>query len=358
MIRDKIKTRGELADLCGQFREEGRIIGFTSGAFDLIHAGHVDYLEKAAEICDVLIVGVNTDESVRAYKGQDRPVNTEKHRIQVVAALASVDFAFLFAERRNHKNIDALKPHLYIKAGDYNAAALTSGKKVEEYGGEIRLIPVSEQISTTDLVRKLCGDSGSDKIIEEQNTVHIERIPFKKSPAVFLDRDGTINEEVLYLDDPVKFRLLPNALSGIRRFQDMGYRIVIISNQPGIGLGYYTKEAFYAVNREMLKAFSESGILVDKIYYCPHSKSEKCDCRKPGQALIKQAEAALNLDLSQSVFIGDKSSDMEAGKRAGMKTVLVRTGFRGEDGEYPGEPDLWAKDLMDAAEKVLNMERI
>jgi histidinol phosphatase-like enzyme len=96
---------------------------------------------------------------------------------------------------------------------------------------------------------------------------------------------------------------------------------------------------------------------VDKIYFCPHSKSEKCDCRKPGQALIDRAREELNLDLSRSVMIGDKTSDVETGKRAGMRTVLVRTGFGGKDGEFTAQPDLTAENLLDAAEKILEMER-
>ena len=101
---------------------------------------------------------------------------------------------------------------------------------------------------------------------------------------------------------------------GIKRFQDMGYRIVIVTNQPGIGIGYFSKEDFYRVNRAMLTGFSKAGILVDKIYFCPHSKSEKCECRKPGQALIRRAQDELNLDLANSVH--DRRQNRPIWKRA------------------------------------------
>jgi rfaE bifunctional protein nucleotidyltransferase chain/domain len=358
-LSEKIKKRDELAILCGSLRAQGKTVGFTSGAFDLLHAGHSNYLEKAKALCDVLIVGVNTDRSVREYKGPDRPVVPESQRIQLVAALEAVDYAFLFDERRNRKNLEALRPRYYIKAGDYSKEALTSSDALEAFGGEVRLIPVTEPVSSTALIERILGSAGAanGRAIEQDGAVHIERVPAKRAPAAFFDRDGTIIEEADYLHDPERIKLLPHALEGMKRFQDMGYRIVIVTNQPGIGVGYYTKEDFYRLNRVLFKIFSAAGILVDKVYFCPHSKSEKCECRKPGQALIRRAEEELNLDLSRSVFIGDKTSDIETGRRAGMHTILVRTGFNGEDGEYPGSPDFVAADLLEAAGLALNAER-
>ncbi len=360
MIEEKITTREALAELCEKLRSQGKRIGFTSGAFDLLHAGHVDYLEKTKALCDVLIVGVNSDRSIKKYKGEKRPLVSEHQRAKVVAALESVDYVCLFHERRNRKNIEVLKPDYYIKAGDYTSEELTSKDVVEKYGGEVRIIPIVEKISTSDIIQKIghCSEREVERFVEEERAVYIRRRPSRKSPAVFLDRDGTINEEIYYLHETEKFELLPNAIKGIKKFQDMGYRIVIVSNQPGIGMGYYTKEDFFRVNREMLREFAEAGILIDKIYFCPHSKSEGCSCRKPNLALVNRAEEELNLDISHSLFIGDKTSDMETGRRAGMRTILVKTGFKGEDGEFFGEPDFWADDLLDAANIVLENRRL
>ena len=359
MIHDKIKSRKQLSKICDALRKDGKTIGFTSGAFDLLHAGHVDYLEKAKAFCSVLIVGVNSDLSVKKYKGPDRPIINEEQRQKMVAALESVDYVFLFDERRNNENITILKPDYYVKAGDYSSATLTSKEIVESYGGEVKIISIRESISTSKIIERagrLFGDSDAC-IVEKEGMVHIQRKPTKSSPAIFLDRDGTVNEEILYLHDPAKFKFLPSAIEGIKKFSDMRYRIVIVSNQPGIGMGYYQEEDFYKVNREMLIRFSKAGILIDKIYFCPHSKSEKCSCRKPEQALIHRAKEELNIDIPNSFFIGDKTSDMETGKRAGMRTILVKTGFQGKDNEYPGEPDYRAEDLLDAANYVLRLER-
>jgi D-glycero-D-manno-heptose 1,7-bisphosphate phosphatase len=359
MIQSKLKTRDELVPICESIRKVGKAVGFTSGAFDLLHAGHADYLEKAKALCDTLVVGVNSDRSVREYKGQDRPIVPERERIKLVAALESVDYVFLFDERRNRKNLEALKPRYYVKAGDYRAESLTSSDTLKEFGGEVRLIPVTETVSSTAMIERILSASGgeSERFVDKEGAAHIERKPAKQSPAAFFDRDGTVIEEAEYLHEPERIRILPNALEGMKRFRDMGYRIVLITNQPGIGMGYYSKEDFYRVNRALLKSFSEQGILIDKIYFCPHSKSENCDCRKPGQALIRRAQEELNIDLSGSVMIGDKTSDIETGKRAGMRTVLVRTGFGGGDGEFAAQPDITAEDLMDAAKRILEMER-
>jgi rfaE bifunctional protein nucleotidyltransferase chain/domain len=359
MIQSKIKTRDQLVPICEALRKRGKTVGFTSGAFDLLHAGHADFLEKAKALCEVLIVGVNSDRSVREYKGSDRPVVPEGQRLILVAALESVDYVFLFDERRNQKNIEVLKPRFYIKAGDYTPESLTSAETVEKFGGEVRIIPLKESVSSTGIMKKIQNRGGrqSERIVEKEKTVHIARVPVKKAPAVFFDRDGTIIEETDYLHEPERIRILPNALEGMRRFQDMGYRIVLITNQPGIGIGYYSKEDFYRVNRILLKSFAEKGILVDKIYFCPHSKSEKCGCRKPEQALVERAKKELNLDLSQSIIIGDKTSDIETGRRAGMRAVLVRTGFKGEDGEFPVQPNFTAQDILDASRMILESER-
>lgn len=354
---NKIQSRETLTQLSAKFRAEGKVVGFTSGAFDILHAGHVDYLEKAKQQCDVLIVGVNTDKSVISYKGKDRPILSEEQRIRVVAALASVDWAFLFNERRNRKNIEALKPHLYIKAGDYVKEELTSKELVEGYGGSVVLIPVSVNVSTSAIIQKIrSSGEKEERVVEYKTTAHIQRVPNKSRPAVFIDRDGTINEDIGYLHEPSKFRLLPKVLEGIKKFQNMGYRIIILTNQGGIGLGYFTKEDFFKVSGEMLHQFSKAGILIDKIYFCPHCLAEKCTCRKPETGLLQLAREQLNIDLEHSILIGDRTADIETAKRAGCTSILVNTGFAGQDGEYEAVADYTVNNLLEAAEVILARE--
>lgn len=359
MIQNKIKSRDELIPICDQLRQQELIIGFTSGAFDILHAGHVDYLEQANSQCDKLIVGINSDASIQKYKGNNRPIIAENMRVKTVAALESVDYVFLFDERRNAQNIQSLKPHIYFKAGDYSASQLTSKEVVEQFGGEVRLISIEENISTTEIIDRIRSlDGEGDRFVEEQaGTVHLKRKPPKMLPTVFLDRDGTINKEIGYLSEPEKFELLPNALAGMKKMQDMGYRLVIVTNQGGIGLGYFTKEDFYRVNKKMLTEVSQAGVMLDKIYFCPHSKAENCPCRKPEIGLILRAKDELNLDLSHSFFIGDSEVDIQAGAKAGMKTILIESKLAPDPTELEIKPDFVVKDLLEAAEIILKQER-
>ena len=224
MIKNKIKSRKEMAEICRRLKGEGKTIGFTSGAFDLLHAGHVDYLEKAKASCDVLVVGVNSDISVKKYKGEERPVVKESHRMRVIAALESVDYVFLFDERRNKKNIELLKPDFYIKAGDYKPSELTSKEIVEKVNGEVLILPIEETISTSDVIGNIkeIGREDEGLFVEKEKAVHIRKRSTKQIPAIFFDRDGTVIEDVGYLHDPEKVKFLPGALEGMKKLYDMG----------------------------------------------------------------------------------------------------------------------------------------
>lgn len=356
MITKKIQKRSQIARICSKLKEKGKKIGFTSGVFDILHAGHVDYLEKASHLGDILVVGINSDSSVKEYKGDLRPVVSENQRAKVVAALESVDYVFIFPERRNKKNIELIKPDYYLKAGDYTPRQLTSKSIVEKYGGELKIIPLQEKVSTTQIIDTILqSPRKSDPIlVEKENTAYYQHTPSQVNTAVFLDRDGTINKEIHYLHEPDKFEFTVHAIEGIKMIYNAGYKIIIISNQPGIGLGYFGKEDFFRVNKRMLKGLSDAGILIDKIYFCPHSKSEQCECRKPGQKLINLAVRELNLDVSKSWFIGDRTSDIETGRRAEMTTIMVKTGCGGDDKEFKVEPDYYAADLKTAANIILS----
>ena len=347
-IKNTIKTREELVGIVEQAKKEGKKVGFTSGSFDLIHAGHLDYLEKAKEICDILIVAVNSDSSIKQYKSPDRPIIGEKWRVRLMTGLKPVDYVFVFDETNNNVNIQTLKPDLYIKAGDWDRKKMTSAPIIESYGGKVVNIPVVEEIKTTEIINKIVELEKKEGL--QGTTIELEKSA-EKQKAVFLDRDGTICEDASYLHEPEKFKLLPNALEGIKKMQDAGYKIAIVTNQTGIGMGYYTKEDFYKVNLEMFGQVSPSGIRIEKIYYCPHSLSEDCECRKPKAGLLKRGEKELNLDLSKSFMIGDKAIDIEAGKAAGTKTILVATGS-GEKDKGKAREEHFVQDLVEAAKIV------
>jgi len=168
------------------------------------------------------------------------------------------------------------------------------------------------------------------------------------APAVFLDRDGTLIEDVGYPRDPDLVRLLDGAAEALLRLAEAGFRLVVVSNQSGIGRGMVGAEEAQAVHDRFVAEFERRGIAFDGAKYCPHAPDEGCDCRKPAPGLLLAAANELGLDLERSFMIGDKHSDAEAGRRAGCRTVLLA----GPE-VNPDDSDYVAADWSDAVNFVL-----
>ena len=147
-------------------------------------------------------------------------------------------------------------------------------------------------------------------------------------PAVFLDRDGTLNIERTYLCDPDKLELFPNAVNSLIRLRDAGYLLFIVTNQSGIGRGYYTEADMHAVNRRLEDLLAPAGIRFERIYYAPEHPDEPSPGRKPSPQFLLDAARDFGVDLSASYMIGDKISDLKCGWNAGVrKSILVLTGY-------------------------------
>ncbi len=185
-------------------------------------------------------------------------------------------------------------------------------------------------------------------------------------PAVFLDRDGTINEQMGYINHTCRFQLLENAAAAIRKLNDADIPVVVISNQSGLARGYFPEELLAAVNEKMERLLAEQGAHVDGIYYCPHHPEakearfrESCGCRKPKPGLVLQASKEMNLLPEQSFVVGDRWSDIKTAANCGAKSILVRTGYGRGDEQYIGpqqeiQPDHKAEDLLEAVEWILS----
>ncbi|MCI0704798.1 MAG: D-glycero-beta-D-manno-heptose 1,7-bisphosphate 7-phosphatase [Planctomycetia bacterium] len=150
--------------------------------------------------------------------------------------------------------------------------------------------------------------------------------------AVFLDRDGTLIEEVHYLAEPEQVRLIANAAQAVRKLNEAGVLVVVVTNQAGVARGYFPESHVFEVHEHLSALLAQRGARLDGYYYCPHHPEGvneyrcECDCRKPKPGLLQRAARELDIDLSQSWMIGDKVSDAEAGTAAGCRSILVRTG--------------------------------
>lgn len=184
-------------------------------------------------------------------------------------------------------------------------------------------------------------------------------------PAVFLDRDGTLTEEVGYVNHPLRLRLIPVTAEAMKLLNEADVLAILATNQAGVARGYFEEEMILKVHDRLEKLLAEGGARLDAIYYCPHHPSEgppgyrvKCDCRKPGTGMIEAAAARFGLDPAECYVVGDKNSDVEFGRKIGARTVLVLTGYGLGEYEFgrhkwKAEPDCIAHDLLDAVKWIL-----
>jgi len=185
-------------------------------------------------------------------------------------------------------------------------------------------------------------------------------------PAVFLDRDGTINEQMGYINHLSRFKMFPEAVSAIQRLNKAGIPVIVVTNQSGLARGYFPESLLDEVHKCMRRQLAENGAHVDGIYICPHhpeAKEEKyrenCDCRKPQNGLFLKAANDLQIDLSKSYVVGDRWSDLKAAARCKAKGILVLTGYGKGDYEFIGpnqeiQPHYVAENLQDAVSFILD----
>jgi D-glycero-D-manno-heptose 1,7-bisphosphate phosphatase len=187
-------------------------------------------------------------------------------------------------------------------------------------------------------------------------------------PAVFIDRDGTISEEVGYVNHVSRYRVFPFAAEAVRALNEAGRLAVLVTNQAGVARGYFKEEMVGAVHGVLAAELGRGGARLDAVYYCPHHPSVgeppyrlDCDCRKPRPGLIRRAAAELGVDLARSWMVGDRYSDTELARNASVRAAFVLTGYgRGElehqSGAWARRPDLVAENLLEAVREILRTE--
>ena len=189
-----------------------------------------------------------------------------------------------------------------------------------------------------------------------------------KKRAVFIDRDGTMSEEVGYLNHSSRFRLFPYTATAIKHLNESGWLAIVVTNQAGVARGYFSEDMIETVHAQMTKDVTANGGRIDAIYYCAHHPSVgeppyrvACDCRKPQPGLINRAAEQFDVDLSSSWMIGDRYSDVELARNAGVKSMFVLSGYgRGEwehqRTTWSAQPDLVAENLLEAVQMIVSTE--
>jgi D-glycero-D-manno-heptose 1,7-bisphosphate phosphatase len=187
-----------------------------------------------------------------------------------------------------------------------------------------------------------------------------------KRPALFIDRDGTISEEVGYVNHPSRFRLFPYSAEAIKLLNDNGWLAIVVTNQAGVARGYFAEEIILQIHERLRRDLENASARLDAIYYCAHHPSLgeppyrlDCNCRKPRTGLIDQARADFEIDLEQSWMVGDRYGDVELAVNAGLHSALVLSGYGRGEWEYQREawkqqPELVAEDLLDVVKRIVN----
>ena len=183
-------------------------------------------------------------------------------------------------------------------------------------------------------------------------------------PAIFLDRDGTINEEMGYINHPDRFVIFPFVAEGIRIFNELDLRVIIVTNQSGIARGYFSEELLIEIHNHLNTHLKISGALLDAIYYCPHHPTEgneiyrkDCGCRKPKPGMVEQAVKDFDIDLSRSYMVGDRYKDIKFARNLNLKSAFVLTGYGKGEYEYQRRswkfmPDIIGDNLLSVARKI------
>ncbi|MFC3135281.1 HAD-IIIA family hydrolase [Microbaculum marinum] len=227
-----------------------------------------------------------------------------------------------------------------------------SGRRVLAY----RSREYVKDMGTPDRLEQVTRDLRDGKL--DRGAAHLP------APTVFLDRDGTINEERGFLASHDELELVPGAGRALRRLRDGGFRLLMVTNQPVIARGDACEEEVDTIHRRLAWELGKHGAYLDDIYLCPHHPDSgfpgerpelkgPCDCRKPGTGMFERARRDHPLDVGRSWMVGDRTADIEFARRTGLRSILVRTGAAGKDGKYAAVPNHVAADLGEAAEIVL-----
>ena len=208
-----------------------------------------------------------------------------------------------------------------------------------------------------------------DEVLKDINNTKVERFNLSvKNPAVFLDRDGVINELIEDINNVNDFKLMPNVPQAIKNISEMGFYCVVVTNQPSIAKGYCGFNEIHNIHNKMETLLGYDNAKLDAIYFCPHhpeigfegeNKKYKvrCNCRKPKIGMIKRAKNDLNIDIGRSYLIGDSTVDLETARNGGLVSIGLKCGYGCKDNKFNISPDYWADDLYNAVELIKLLEK-
>ena len=326
----KIKNQDEILRIVDSLRKKGKTIVTYNGSFDILHKGHLETIKEAKKQGDILVILLNSDKSVESYKGPTRPINSQIKRAETLANLDEVDYVVIFNELNPKRLLSLIKPDVHCIGADWGDYPVER-EEVERNGGKIHKLKWVEGYSTSLKIKEIYKENGVG--------------------AVFLDRDGTINYDKGYVHEISNFEFIPGAIDSLKDLSKTDYKIIVITDQSGIGRGYYSQQEFDNLNVWMLEKLKKEGVRIDRVYYCPHIDKDNCGCRKPKIGMLMNAVRDFGISLNKSWLIGDDKRDIIMGKEVNVRTIKI-----GEimPKDLKLEPHYYAKNLKEAVDLILS----
>lgn len=329
----KIQNLKDLIKKINKIREQGKKIVTYSGSFDLLHIGHIKGIREASLQGDVLVILLNSDQSVKLYKGPNRPIVSQKDRAEMLAALEAVNYIVLFDEITPLSILNIIRPDIHCNGTDWGKNCVER-KIIEENCGKIHVLRWEKGYSTSNLIKRI---------------IEIYKKPTIK--AIFLDRDGVINyNKDGYIHKIEDFEFIPETIKGLQKLSKSGYMLIVVTNQSGLGRGFYKEEDFFKLNNWMIKKLAKRDIKIDKIYHCCHHPANGCECRKPKIGMFLQAVQDYGISLNDSWLIGDGEMDIEAGRSANIKTIKIGAKM---PRKLKIEPHFYSSNVLEASNLIL-----
>lgn len=315
----KIIPKKGLRKILASLKKQGKKIVTYNGSFDLLHRGHVMAINHAKSLGDVLIILLNSDRSVRLYKGPHRPFVSEEDRAYLLSSLASVDYIVVFNQINPKKILEEIKPDIHCAGGNWGKGCI--GRDiVEKNGGKIAVLPFRDGHSTTTLTKSVVANS-----VREKTAIFL----------IFNVLAGIAGwpSRNLHLD--------PRAVRAVREFSGCGSKVIVLID-PSTGI---KKTKVTDFRRQATVAIKKARLKIDRICSCPHKASHKCSCRKSGTGLILAMAKRYGLNLSNSWLIGNQERDIIAGREVNVKTIKIGQPM---SRKVRLEPNLYAEDLQAA----------
>lgn len=307
--------------------------GTINGSFDLLHDGHKFSIEQALTQVQKLTLLLNSDNSIKLYKGKSRPIQKYQLRKKTLLKYFPQLEILQLNELTPINMLDKIKPDYHFVSHDWGRNPVEKFT-VENNGGKLIYIKNLEGFSTTAILK--------------QKKIELD----KSEKAIFFDRDGTINFDSGYISSLDEINYLHNSLKGMKLMSTLNYKNIIISNQSGLARGYFDSKQLYKINNKIKNDIYESGGRIDYIYCDTSHPNDNSLTRKPNNGFLVKAAKKFNLSLKNCWMIGDKFSDIYAGRSSNCRAILIKSDCK--DKPIRGvSPDFVVNDLVEAYEIIL-----